>query len=82
MAGMEEVLGKCLWKNRRKEDMAKISCAVLARNWSCLAMIGGGRAIVLRGAFPLQVILPALSTVAFEAQPTLSYCSAALGREG
>lgn len=45
-----------MWKNRRKEEMAKISGAVLARNWSCLAMIRGGRAIIFPGALLLQVI--------------------------
>lgn len=56
VAGMEEVLGKCLWENRREEEMAKINCAVLARNRRCLAMIRGGRAIMLPEVFPLQVI--------------------------
>ena len=53
---MGEVLGKCLWKNRREEEMAKISYAVLARNWRHLAVIREGRAIMLPGVFPLQVI--------------------------
>lgn len=45
-----------MWKNRKKEEMTKISGAVLARNWSYLATIRGGRAIIFPGAFLLQVI--------------------------